>query len=122
MPGLGVIGHANFLHRAWRYRLRTERDELAYMRSLDLAGRTLVDIGAHRGLYSYWMSKAAGRRGRVVSFEPQPEMLEAFKAAVPIKRMIRPEEVAAVAVFLASDDASYINGQTWAVDGGYTMI
>jgi NAD(P)-dependent dehydrogenase (short-subunit alcohol dehydrogenase family) len=41
---------------------------------------------------------------------------------VPIKRMIRPAEVAAVAVFLASDDASYVNGQSWAVDGGYTMI
>ncbi len=80
MPGLGVVGHAHFLHRAWRYRLRTERDELAYLRSLDLAGRTLVDIGAHRGLYTYWMSKAAGPRGRVVSFEPQPEMLEAFRA------------------------------------------
>jgi NAD(P)-dependent dehydrogenase (short-subunit alcohol dehydrogenase family) len=50
------------------------------------------------------------------------QMLEAFKAAVPLKRMIRPEEVAALAVFLASDDASYVNGQTWAVDGGYTMI
>lgn len=50
------------------------------------------------------------------------QMLEAFKAAVPIKRMIRPAEVAAVAVFLASDDASYVNGQSWAVDGGYTMI
>lgn len=49
-------------------------------------------------------------------------MLDAFKAAVPIKRMIRPEEVAAIAVFLASDEASYVNGQSWAVDGGYTMI
>ncbi len=50
------------------------------------------------------------------------QMLEAFKAAVPLKRMIRPEEVAAVAVFLASEESSYVNGQTWAVDGGYTMI
>ena len=53
--------------------------------------------------------------------DPAP-MLEAFKAAVPIKRMIKPEEVAALAVFLASDEASYVNGQSWAVDGGYTMI
>ncbi len=49
-------------------------------------------------------------------------MLEAFKAAVPIKRMIKPEEIAALAVFLASDEAAYVNGQSWAVDGGYTMI
>ncbi len=47
---------------------------------------------------------------------------ENFKAAVPIKRFIRPDEIAALAVFLASDEASYVNGQTWAVDGGYTML
>lgn len=50
------------------------------------------------------------------------QMLENFTATVPIKRLIRPEEVAALAVFLASDDAGYVNGQAWAVDGGYTMI
>jgi FkbM family methyltransferase len=75
MPGLGPIGHAHFLHRAWRYRLRTERAEIAYLRSLDLTGRTAVDIGAHRGIFSYWMSKAVGPTGRVVAFEPQPEMI-----------------------------------------------
>ena len=41
---------------------------------------------------------------------------------VPLRRLIKPEEVAGLAVYLASDEASYINGQAWAVDGGYTMI
>ena len=50
------------------------------------------------------------------------QMLDAFKAAVPLKRMIKPAEVAALAVFLASDEAAYVNGQSWAVDGGYTML
>ena len=36
----------------------------------------------------------------------------------PLRRLGKPEEVAAVAVFLASDDASYITGQTIYVDGG----
>jgi NAD(P)-dependent dehydrogenase (short-subunit alcohol dehydrogenase family) len=45
-----------------------------------------------------------------------------FLAMVPIKRFIRPEEVANLAVFLASDESSYVNGQSWAVDGGYSMI
>jgi FkbM family methyltransferase len=75
MPGLGVIGHAHFLHRAWRYRLRTERAEIGYLRSLDLQGRTAVDIGAHRGIFSYWMAKAVGPSGRLLAFEPQPEMI-----------------------------------------------
>ena len=36
----------------------------------------------------------------------------------PLRRLGKPEEVAAVAVFLASDDASYVTGQTIYVDGG----
>jgi NAD(P)-dependent dehydrogenase (short-subunit alcohol dehydrogenase family) len=41
---------------------------------------------------------------------------------IPMGRPGRPEEVAAVMVFLASDDASYVTGAAWAVDGGMTAI
>jgi NAD(P)-dependent dehydrogenase (short-subunit alcohol dehydrogenase family) len=36
----------------------------------------------------------------------------------PLQRAGRPEEIAHMALFLASDDASYVNGQAIAVDGG----
>ena len=36
-------------------------------------GKTVLDIGAHRGIYSYWMSKAVGPQGSVFAFEPQSE-------------------------------------------------
>ncbi len=45
-----------------------------------------------------------------------------FLNSVPLKRFIQPTEVAQLAVFLGSEEASYINGQSWAVDGGRTMI
>lgn len=42
-------------------------------------------------------------------------------ALVPLKRFGRAEEVASLAVYLASDEAAYITGQTFAIDGGLRM-
>ena len=41
--------------------------------------------------------------------------------AIPMRRLGKPEEVAAAAAFLASDEASYITGQAISVSGGLTM-
>ena len=46
---------------------------------------------------------------------------EAQRAIVPVKRFGKPEEVAALAVYLASDEAAYITGQVFAIDGGLRM-
>lgn len=44
-----------------------------------------------------------------------------LERTVPLGRLCRPQEIAAVACFLASQDASYITGQTIVVDGGLTV-
>ena len=47
--------------------------------------------------------------------------LARIAAVIPMGRLASPTEVAAASVFLASDAASYITGQTIIVDGGQTL-
>ena len=49
-----------------------------------------------------------------------PRIIDAAKKAIPMRRLAKPEEIAAVVTFLASDAASYVTGQEWVVDGGMT--
>jgi len=46
------------------------------------------------------------------------EMRRAFEAKVPLGKLGRPEDVAALFAFLASDDAAFITGQYFVIDGG----
>jgi 2-hydroxycyclohexanecarboxyl-CoA dehydrogenase len=49
------------------------------------------------------------------------KMVEALKRAVPMRRLARPEDIAAAVAFLASERAGFITGQTLSVSGGLTM-
>ena len=51
-----------------------------------------------------------------------PERQEAWAKQYPLKRLGRPEDIAAGVVFFASEPASYITGQTLSVSGGFSMM
>jgi NAD(P)-dependent dehydrogenase (short-subunit alcohol dehydrogenase family) len=48
------------------------------------------------------------------------ELVEKERELQPMGRFADPREVAYVILFLAGDEASYVNGAGWSVDGGYT--
>jgi NAD(P)-dependent dehydrogenase (short-subunit alcohol dehydrogenase family) len=81
-----------------------------------------------------WLNELKGRNIRVNVLHPGPiatpmqdEVLtedakRMFESLIPRGTMGRPEEIAAVAVFLASDDSSFVNGLELSVDGGFSAI
>lgn len=59
---------------------------------------------------------------QLVGVDDPEALLELWASDTILKRLGRPEEIAAGAVFLASDEASFMTGATLVIDGGYTAI
>ena len=96
-----------------------------------------VYAGSKAALHAFaraWLNELKDRQIRVNVLSPgqiatpiQDQMFDAetkrqFEALIPRGKMGRPEEIATVALFLASDDSSFVNGVELAVDGGTSAI
>ena len=53
--------------------------------------------------------------------EADPEKMAALLKEIPLSRMGQPEEVAKLALYLASDAAAYVTGSTYVIDGGLSI-
>lgn len=84
------------IHRAWRYRLRVERNEVAFLRRHVKAGDIALDIGAHKGGFTYWLNKSVGDTGRVIAFEPLPAL------AAYLRRLVREQPLKQVTIVEAA--------------------
>jgi 2-keto-3-deoxy-L-fuconate dehydrogenase len=52
----------------------------------------------------------------------EPEMFEKLEKSQPIGRMARPDEIAALALYLCSEEASFITGSDYPIDGGFLNL
>lgn len=84
---------------------------------LDLAGRNIrVNVLSPGATVTPGMSDLAPEGAA------RDEMFGVLKAATPLGRLAHPDETASAALFLASDDSSFVNGSELFVDGGMAQI
>src|SRR3954468_12768962 len=73
-----------YVYRAYRYRFRVDPAEIRFVHQSLRPGQVAVDVGCHKGAYTYWMRRCVGPGGAVYAFEPQPKQVaylrEAFSA------------------------------------------
>ncbi|MFC1734446.1 SDR family NAD(P)-dependent oxidoreductase, partial [candidate division KSB1 bacterium] len=122
----------------------------AAKRMLEDAGGVILNMGSTNGLtgYPFYMDYNASKAGVIeltrsmaLELAPRirvntvcpgyimtpmqeteytPDMIDAVNAKIPLGRHGQPEEVAALFAYLASDDAAFLTGQHFVIDGGET--
>jgi len=106
---------------------------IAHLKGMPGLGVYAGSKAALRSFARSWAVELAERRIRVNVLSPGPiatnalanapaEAKEYFLSAIPRKEFGRPEEIATTALFLASDDSSFVNGSEICVDGGLAQI
>lgn len=98
-PGYGASKGANRL--------------LSKCAAIDLAGRGIRVNSVHPGVI---------RTPQSEYLFDDPDVIKVIHSKIPLARAGRPEEVANVVLFLASDESSYMTGAELVVDGGFTAL
>ena len=106
---------------------------IASIKGIPAFGVYSASKAALRSFARTWLLELKERRIRVNILSPGsidtpaldplgPDAKESFRALIPRGELGRPEEIATVAVFLASNDSSFVNGVELFVDGGTAQV
>ncbi|WP_328910762.1 glucose 1-dehydrogenase [Streptomyces sp. NBC_00234] len=92
---------------------------LTKVAALELAGKGIRVNAVCPGAVDTAMTNPAALDPAADPEETGAAVAELYRKLVPLGRIGRPEEVAALALFLSSEDSSYVTGQPFVIDGGW---
>jgi NAD(P)-dependent dehydrogenase (short-subunit alcohol dehydrogenase family) len=117
-PAMGARGHGAIVSMSTMVASFGQPGLAAYGASRAALELLTKAWAAEYGPYGVRVNAVAPGPTRTPTSDAHGDMLERFAALAPAGRAAEPREIAAAIAYLASDDASFINGVTIAVDGG----
>ena len=84
---MSFLCHVRLVYRAYRYGWKNDPAEIAVVRAHVRPGTVALDVGAHKGGYTYWLARGVGAAGHVYAFEPQPQLARKLKDAIDLTRV-----------------------------------
>lgn len=83
--------------------------------------KTLAVAWSKHGIRSNAVAAGLIRSRQTAAFTEQPELIAPMMARTPLRRSGEPHEIADVVLFVSSRAAAYVTGQTFIVDGGFSI-
>lgn len=77
-----IIERIKLWNRANKYKNKYDIGGISFLYTSIKKGQTVLDIGAHKAGYIYWMRKLVGESGKVVAFEPQSYLFKYISALI----------------------------------------
>ncbi|MFA6127867.1 MAG: FkbM family methyltransferase [Bacteroidales bacterium] len=99
------IERIRLVYRAGKYQNKNDKGGIAYLLSAINEGDTVLDIGAHKGGYLYFIIQKAGRTGKIFAFEPQSAL---YQYLIKLKSLFNWSQVTIEHLAL-SDQAGTVN-------------
>ena len=116
-----IVGISAFGPHVWRTKVTPFAATAAAKASMEVTAKALALQLAPSGITVNLIAPGFVKKDQDAHAAISPETLSKLVAEVPMGRVAEPEEIAAVAVYLAGDDATFTTGTTISVDGGISI-
>lgn len=108
-----IIESIKLQYRAYKYKNKNDKGGIAYLTSAIKKGQTVLDIGAHKAGYLYWMLKQVGDTGKIYAFEPQSTLYQYIKKIkelfgwdnVTVEHLALSDSVGSVTLYIPTNKA-----------------
>lgn len=96
-----LYNYIGLLIRAYKFKRKAEKEEINFTLKILKKGDFVIDIGAHKAAFAFWLSKAIGKKGKIFLFEPQPDL---YKYLLKVTSFLYPKDITVFPLALSNNN------------------